>query len=185
MGKGLKRGHYTRYGSLLSCHRPVDSVNFRRIRKVGPVFLIEPEDSSNIDLCSKLLDDFQRHQIAATCTWAFTFRLTPCLFGLQVRPPEGPVAALPGASRIDTAAACLWVKERAVAVGVLGQRQSSSCLTSVKKSYLAVRNPQAFSNLLNLVLINPHIARLTSAAVATLGALELQSGCIPRILRRG
>ena len=62
---------------------------------------------------------FKLIEFTATAAWADLARFGPGLGGTQVRPPEGPGTALPGACMVDRAFAALAIEEDAVAIGKL------------------------------------------------------------------
>ena len=75
----------------------------------------------NLDYSPLGFDFVELVQFSLPAAGAYTARMFPILFSLQIGVPEWPRAALARAGRIDTALTRLVVEENAVAVGKLPQ----------------------------------------------------------------
>jgi hypothetical protein len=72
----------------------------------------------------------------------------------------------------------LFIKN-AIAVALFAQRASSVADGSVQSGYFACRFTAQFRNSCDLVIIDPHIARLTRATIAATSATKPQPVLIP------
>ena len=75
----------------------------------------------------------------------------------------------------------LRIKEGAVAVFVLRQRNASTNPSGVKQTDLTNRLVQMISDLLQLVISDPDDARRPGTAITTLAARKLQTVPVPRL----
>src|SRR6266851_10216682 len=102
----------------------------------------------------------------------------PVLRRLQVALPKWPSPALTRAHGINRAALSLFIKN-AIAVAFFAQCPSAVSDGSVQRGHLSRRLAAQFRDCRDLILVNPHVARLTSAAIAATSAAKPQPDLIP------
>lgn len=159
--------------------------SFSSIRKIGKfsfVFASLPE-ALKLQFAGLSLDDIERNQRTLADSGAALADLIPGLRTAQVPIPERPSATLGGAHGIDCAASRGRIKKRAIAVGELGERSTSSDQPSVKNSDFADRLLPELGDLGKLGFGDPNKPGRAGAAISTAGAVKLQPVFVPRFVR--
>ena len=98
----------------------------------------------------------------------------------EIRGPEGPGAALPGAAFVDAALASLIVEEHAIAVGVFDQALADADDADIATLELLDAEADGGGHRFDFGLINPDVAGVAGATIAAAGAGKFQALMIPR-----
>jgi len=168
------------YAAAKPCIRPTDEgkLSPRAASGINKTPLGEVSDLENFSLRFNFI---KLIQLPGTATWTVLASLCPRFRGFKIAVPERPGLALSGPGIVDVALARLIVKENAISVWKFDQALSDSNRANVL--VLEFFNVQAHNrgHVGDLLLVHPDIARCTGAAVTTTTALELQTGCVPRL----
>jgi hypothetical protein len=127
-----------------------------------------------------LLDRFELIELALAAAGANLASFRPGLGRADIRLPEGPGAALAWAGRVDGAFASRRIEEHTiVAVGQFGQALSHANLRDVTRFKRLDVDAHDRRQRGDLFLIDPHIPRRASAAIAASGALKAEAVLVP------
>jgi hypothetical protein len=113
------------------------------------------QKQSDVNLRRQYLNFIKRDEVAMSSSRAISLDAFPVGFAGQIGLPEWPRSTLLRASGVDRATSLLRIKVNAIAVCILGERNSTARRPSVHQTNFANRLVEEVSDCLNLVLFDP------------------------------
>jgi hypothetical protein len=147
--------------------------------KSGWLFTGQPLDSLQVDPGGSFLDLFEAEKSACAGSGAGVADFLPRFGAGKVGIPERPCSALDGACLVDGAFASPWVEECAVSVGKFGEGDFSADDAGVEQADFADGFAEVVGDFLEFFVGDPDGARGAGAAVAALGAGEIEAFKVP------